>query len=161
QAGAVAGPGAQPRAVPRTGRIMGFVEAQGVQLTDPHLDLPQGTLDRLVAERATSMVTIVGVVADARQRPDVLFPQRPEIYLSYWQNAGRIRDMASVIRTSTTPTVLAEVVRRQVQALDPQQPICRVRDTGEIVANGPGSGRLSLVLLTAFGAVTLMLSIHC
>jgi len=32
----------------RAGRILALVEAQGDHLTDPHLDLPQGTLDLLI-----------------------------------------------------------------------------------------------------------------
>jgi predicted permease len=104
-------------------------------------------------------LTIVGVVVSARQRPDVLLEIRPEIYLPYWQNTGRIRDMALAIRTSTTPSSFTDTVRDQVQALDPQQPIYRVVDMEEIVANGMGPKRLSLVLLSLFGALALFLVI--
>jgi putative ABC transport system permease protein len=102
-------------------------------------------------------LTIVGVVEDARQRPDILFEMRPQIYLAYWQNASRIRDMAIAIRTAGAPAGVAPAIRAHIQALDAQQPIYRVQDMQTLVENGMGPKRLSLVLLTLFGAMALFL----
>jgi predicted permease len=115
---------------------------------------------RLADSSATSQaLTIVGVVADTRQRPDLLYQIRPEIYLPYWQNVGRIRNMALAVRTLSAPSSLAGAVRAQVQALGPQQPVYRIEDMDTIVANGMGPKRLSLVLLGLFAVLALLLVI--
>jgi predicted permease len=115
---------------------------------------------RLADSSATfQALTIVGVVANTRQRPDLLYQIRPEIYLPYWQNVGRIRNMALAVRTVSAPSSLAGAVRAQVQALDPQQPVYRIQDMDTIVANGMGPKRLSLVLLGLFAVLALLLVI--
>jgi len=115
---------------------------------------------RLAGSSATSeALTIVGVVADTRQRPDLLYQIRPEIYLPYGQNVGRIRNMALAVRTLSAPSSLAGAVRAQVQALDSQQPVYRIQDMDTIVANGMGPKRFSLVLLSLFAVLAILLVI--
>jgi putative ABC transport system permease protein len=111
------------------------------------------------SQPGATAVTIVGVVEDARQRPDILFETRPQVYLPYWQNVGRVRDMAVAIRTAGDPSGITPAVRAQVRALDPQQPIYRVQEMQTLVDNGMGPKRLSLVLLSLFSMMALVLVI--
>jgi putative ABC transport system permease protein len=135
-----------PNASPVGHRVsLGFTSSRSGRLAD--------------SSAASQDLTIVGVVADARQRPDLLYQIRPEIYLPYWQNAGRIRNMALAVRTFSTPSSLAGAVRAQIQAPDPQQPVYRIQDMDTIVANGMGPKRLSLVLLGLFAVLALLLVI--
>ena len=123
-----------PNASPLGHRIsLGFSSSRSGRLAD--------------SSSASEPLTIVGVVADTGQRRDLLYQTRPEIYLPYWQNAGRIRNMALAVRTLSAPASLAGAVRAQVQALDPQQPVYRIQDMDTIVANGMGPKRLSVVIL--------------
>src|SRR6185436_907527 len=78
---------------------------------------------------------IVGVVGDIRSRglnrdaqPIVyrIVPQDP------WRNA------TLVVRTSGPPLALAEIVRKAILEIDPEQPVANIRSLEEIVARSLG-----------------------
>jgi predicted permease len=100
-------------------------------------------------------LSIVGVVRDARQRPDLLRDIRPEIDLPLSQSADRIRDMALVVRAPGAGAL--DIVRREVAMLDAQLPVYRVENMEQIVADGHGPRRLALMLLGWFAAMALLL----
>lgn len=106
----------------------------------------------------SSWLTIVGVVADAKQRPDMLRQIRPEFYLPHLQRANISRDMALLVRGSVEPASLTTAVRDQVRSLDPQQPAYEVWTLEEIVARALGPKRLSIFLLSIFGIIALLLA---
>ncbi len=103
----------------------------------------------------SAWLTIVGVVRDARQRPDLLREIRPEINLPLSQSANRIRDMALVVRSPAAGAL--DTVRREVASLDPQLPVHGVQNMLKIVADGHGPRRLALLLLDWFAAMALLL----
>jgi putative ABC transport system permease protein len=104
-------------------------------------------------------LTIVGVVKDARQRPDLLWEIRPEIDLPFLQSADRIRDLAFLVKTPAARAGILERIRGELQALDPDVPAYGFTSMNEIVAAAQGPRRLALVLLALFGGLALLLVI--
>ena len=59
---------------------------------------------------------IVGVVADTRTE-SLSQPAEPEVYLPFWQNGAFSKHL--VVRTASDPNQVANLVRREVHAVDP------------------------------------------
>jgi putative ABC transport system permease protein len=66
--------------------------------------------------------------------------------------------MSLAIHTSSDPRSLAGVVERQVQGLDPDQPVYRIRTMSELMSESMGRRRLSMFLLAIFAGVALALA---
>ena len=100
-------------------------------------------------------VTIVGVVNDVRQgAPDQ--PPLPEFYLSYRLIAGQ--EMSLVVRTAGDPDALADRVVQAIRSVDPTQPVFGVKSMERLLANAEAERRFSLLLLSLFAAIALLLS---
>jgi putative ABC transport system permease protein len=100
-------------------------------------------------------VTIVGVVNDVRQgAPDQ--PALPEFYLSYRLVAGQ--EMSLVVRTVGDPDALAGRVVQSIRSVDPTQPVFGVKSMERLLANAEAERRFSLLLLSLFAAIALLLS---
>jgi ABC-type antimicrobial peptide transport system permease subunit len=56
------------------------------------------------------------------------------------------------------PSLLAEAVRREVRAVDPNEPVFRVRTMDEVVAAALAERRFTMLLLALFAATALALS---
>ncbi|MEO6971734.1 MAG: FtsX-like permease family protein, partial [Chthoniobacterales bacterium] len=63
-----------------------------------------------------------------------------------------------VIRTAGDPAAFATTLRREVQALDKDQPIYNVRTMDGVVADSLGARRVSMQLFTVFAAAALILA---
>ncbi|HKQ60242.1 MAG TPA: ABC transporter permease [Candidatus Polarisedimenticolaceae bacterium] len=100
-------------------------------------------------------LTIVGVVRHVRYRT-LEAPSRAELYWPVAQNPYPFLGIA--IRSSTEPEGLAIAAQRAIQAVDPDQPVFRVRTMEQWVAESVGRRRLALVLLGLFAGVALLLA---
>jgi putative ABC transport system permease protein len=105
-------------------------------------------------------ITVVGVVADVRQMGMDL-PAKAEMYLPFRQvigfNGYKPRDL--VIRTAGDPLQLAPAVRREVHAVDPDQPVSNIATLDEQLDNGTQSRRVGMLLLVAFAALAFLLAV--
>jgi putative ABC transport system permease protein len=100
---------------------------------------------------------IVGVIPNLRQRA-LHLPPEPEIYAPHAQfpTGG----MFLVVRTKhDAPARLATDVRAAVRSLDSDVPIASLRTGPELVYETTSTRRQSLVLLSVFAALALMLSV--
>ncbi len=98
---------------------------------------------------------IVGVVGDARYdsltdaaQPTVYFPT-PELTYSF---------MTFVVRTDGDPASIAPAVRREIAALDPDQPVSDVRTMNEVMAETLGRARFNTLLLGLFAGLATLLA---
>jgi putative ABC transport system permease protein len=66
--------------------------------------------------------------------------------------------MNLVVRTSVEPATLGPAIAREVQAIDPDQPIADVRTMGNIVTRSIGHPRFNTLLLAQFAALALILA---
>ncbi len=102
-------------------------------------------------------LTVVGVVRHVRYRT-LESPSRVELYWPSDQTRFALGSMGLAIHTSSDPRMLAGVVQRAVLALDPDQPVFRIRTMHELVSESMGRRRLSMVLLAIFAGVALALA---
>jgi putative ABC transport system permease protein len=99
--------------------------------------------------------TIVGVVKDIPQRgleseagPDWYFPysRRPSLYACL------------LLRTSGNRMSLASAIRRQISAIDKDQPVMAIRTLNDVIASTTAPRRFNTLLLAIFAAVALTLA---
>jgi putative ABC transport system permease protein len=100
-------------------------------------------------------VTIVGIVGNIRHRALELEPQ-PEHYSPYAQFS--LRSLILTVRSAQDPRGLASAIRREIQSIDPDQPIAHVRTLEQVVSESIAPRRLSVVLLGIFAAIALLLA---
>ena len=102
------------------------------------------------------MREIVGVVGDTKV-DSLEAATIAQLYVPHAQDA-QWNFMALVIRTAGNPVALASAVRREVQALDRDQPVYNVRTMEEVLATSLGTRRVAVQLFTVFAAAALLLS---
>ena len=100
-------------------------------------------------------VNIVGVAGDVRQ----VAPEKPpkeELYLS--SQLFPNQQMSFVVRTAGPPDRLGAAVTKAIQRADPEQPVFGVKPMEEVIADASAERRFSLLLLTLFAGIALILS---
>jgi putative ABC transport system permease protein len=101
-------------------------------------------------------LTIVGVVADTRT--DALTDvAEPEVYLSFWQNSAFSKHL--VLRAASDPRSLADLVRREVRAVDPTAAVEHFTTMAQIRRGSMGTRTFAMRLLIGFGVVATLLSL--
>jgi putative ABC transport system permease protein len=100
-------------------------------------------------------LTIVGIVRGIRHRGLDLDPA-PEYYLPLAQRAES--NMILTVRSRQDPRTLTSAIRREIQSLDPDQPIANVRTLESVTADAIAPRRMSMVLLGAFAGIALLLA---
>jgi putative ABC transport system permease protein len=102
------------------------------------------------------MREIVGVVGDTKTG-SLTGDGGAQIYVPHGQDS-QWNFMGLVIRTAGDPAAFATTLRREVQALDKDQPIYNVRTMDDVVANSLGTRRVSMQLFTVFAIAALLLA---
>jgi putative ABC transport system permease protein len=100
-------------------------------------------------------LTIVGLVGDMRHRGLDLDP-KPEYYLPH--NQRPYRGMILAVRSAQDPRSLTSTIRREISRLDPDLPAANVRTLEQVTADSIAPRRLSVVLISVFAAVALVLA---
>jgi putative ABC transport system permease protein len=98
---------------------------------------------------------IVGVVADTKQYGRDA-DNTSQIYQPYLQRPWG--SMTLIIRTTGNPLKSANAVRREVHALDKDQPVADIQTMEEIVSRSVGDRRFSMLLLTVFAGLAMVLA---
>ena len=112
---------------------------------------PAGVTDTSARE----WIEVVGVVGHTKHE-GLDAEARLQLYLPYRQ-AGRPTLWAAV-RTAGDPERYTNLVRAAVRSVDPDQPISMVRTMDELIALSVGQRRLSMLLLSLFSGVALVLA---
>ncbi|HKP11016.1 MAG TPA: ABC transporter permease [Blastocatellia bacterium] len=97
---------------------------------------------------------IIGVVGDVRHRA-LAFDVYPAMYLPTLS----LPRTNLVVRAAGDPASLAIAVRKEVTAIDPQQPVAAVKTMGQWVSESVAQPRFRTLLLGIFAAVALLLSV--
>ncbi len=100
-------------------------------------------------------IEVVGVVGHSKQEA-LDAEDRVQVYLPYAQQARPVLTVA--VRTAGDPAGYASQVGRAVQSIDPDQPIAAVRSMDELIAQSVGQRRLSMLLLSLFSGLALVLA---
>ena len=101
--------------------------------------------------------TVVGVVKDSTQRSYEL-PATGEVYLPYQQVMFATFMSTIVVRTEGEPTALASVLRKQVWAVNPNQPVVKVETMNELIANSIWRPRFSAWIFSVLSGLSLLLT---
>ncbi len=107
------------------------------------------------SERTPKWVSIVGVVADTKMY-GIANPARLEVYLPFRQSPAS--GMALLVKSSLEPAALVSAIRAAVAAVDKEQPIFSIATMQEVVNASVSSRRLTLILLTLFSGLALVLA---
>ncbi|MGI8995222.1 MAG: ADOP family duplicated permease [Pyrinomonadaceae bacterium] len=98
---------------------------------------------------------IVGVVGDVRYdslideaQPTVYFPH-PELTYPF---------ITLVIRTTSDPAEMSPAVRRELSAIDPDQPVSDVRTMNQVMADTVGRARFNTLLFGLFAGLATLLA---
>jgi putative ABC transport system permease protein len=100
-------------------------------------------------------LTIVGIIRSVRHRGLDLDPA-PEYYLPLAQRAES--SMILTVRSRQDSGPLTSAIRREIQSVDPDQPIANVRTLETVTADSIAPRRMSMVLLGAFAGIALLLA---
>lgn len=109
------------------------------------------------AESKTPWLAVVGVVRNMRTQAHRARFQ-PELYLPYTQYPWLLSPRHLIVRAATDPTGLTAAIRREVEELDRDQPISRIRRMEEIVARPLAHERFAMVLLGVFAGLAVTLA---
>jgi putative ABC transport system permease protein len=99
---------------------------------------------------------IIGVVGDTKAS-SLTGENGPQVYEPHLQDP-QWNFMAMVIRTAGDPAAFATTLRREVQAIDKDQPIYKVRTMDDVVMNSLGTRRVSMQLFAVFAGAALLLA---
>ena len=112
---------------------------------------------RVSFDRGETWFDVVGVVQDVKQR-GLSSETDAQVYtaLSQTQNGlpGRV-----LVRTSGDPLAMAEVVRRAVRAIDPNQPVENVTTLDDLRSRHLATPRLTALLLALFAGLALLVTV--
>ena len=100
-------------------------------------------------------LTIVGIVRSIRHRGLDVDPA-PEYYLPLAQRPQS--SMILAVRSVQDSRGLASAIRREIQSINPDQPIANVRTLENVTADSVAPRRMSMVLLGAFAGIALLLA---
>jgi putative ABC transport system permease protein len=102
----------------------------------------------------TTPIEVVGIVGDIRQSLDDEY--RPGFYRPSLQ--GGPPSFMFVVKTTGNPLAYANSVRREVLAVDRDQPVSAVKTMAAIMEEEEGQRRLVLLLLEVFASAALLLT---
>ena len=106
--------------------------------------------------RAKSLwVTIVGVSGDVRQY-GLANPPVEQVYFSLLQFPGL--STTCLLRTAVDPSRMERLVRADVHAIGPEQPVDHFRTLAEVHAGALAAPRLTAILLAAFAGLALTIT---
>ena len=108
---------------------------------------------RLVTALSDKPYEIIGIVGDIRHR-SLLFQPYAAMYMPTLQSAR----MNVVLRTQGDPLSLVPALRKEVQAIDPEQPIATVRTMEDWVRRSTATPRYRTTLLGLFAALAMILA---
>jgi putative ABC transport system permease protein len=108
-----------------------------------------------LSNKENPWMEVVGVVGHVKNY-GVDEESRVEMYLPYLQNSAG--SLTLLVKTASSPATLAPAVRAAVKAADPELPTFAVRTLEEVVSDRTAQRRLSVILISVFGALALLLA---
>jgi putative ABC transport system permease protein len=105
-------------------------------------------------------LTVVGIVGDLKHY-GLDDETRPELYVSYQQPLTPKFNVSSLflaVRSTAEPTALTTAVRKEVYALDKDQPVADIRTMEQRLYESVAPRRFNMLLLSIFGALAGLLA---
>jgi len=105
--------------------------------------------------RGPDLSEVVGVAADIRNK-GLAEETQAQLYLPFPQLAWG--DMNLLVRTAVPPMSMAQTVRTQVAAVDPDQPVTAVQTVDDLMDGSRAQPRFIMLLLAVFSVTALGLA---
>jgi putative ABC transport system permease protein len=99
--------------------------------------------------------TIVGIVGDIHHQGLDVDP-KPEFYLPHPQRP--YRGMILTVRSEQDSRALTSTLRKEIQSLDPDEPVANVRTLETVAGESIAPRRMSVALLGVFATIALLLA---
>ena len=109
------------------------------------------------SSKETSWRTIVGVVGDSRHASLSETPV-PTAFIAYRQDLESWPRMGFVIKAKTDAASLTSVVRRELAAVDPAQPVYAIEPLENLLHTSVAQRRFIMLLLGSLSAIALILA---
>lgn len=109
----------------------------------------------LIGRTGDRWVTVVGMVGDIRH-DGLDLDGVPHIYPSIYQRSGKA--FGVVIRTSSNPAALSEILAKTVGSVDNQVPVFGVRPMSALMAKSMAERRFSAYLVACLAGFSLLLA---
>jgi predicted permease len=104
-------------------------------------------------------VTVVGVVSDVKNL-GLTRPAAPELYWNYTQAGdSMLRNVTLAVRSRLDAASLTSAVRREVQSVDPGQPVFNVQTMQAVIDSTVSDRRLMMTLIAVLAALSLVLAV--
>lgn len=113
--------------------------------------------ERLTSGSTSSGPTIVGVVKDSSQSSYELSPAG-EVYIPYQQYIFATFMSTIVVRTDGEPTAFAPALRKQVWAVEANQPVVKVETMEQVIVNSIWRPRFSAWIFSVLGGLSVILT---
>ena len=136
------------------GQPVAIVEEMLARRAWPDED-PIGQQLQLGFGRNRFFATVIGVVEHTRVY-DLTRDVREHVYLPHGQRSGRT--MSFAVRSSSDQLSLASGIRNEVWAIDADLPVNDLRPMQAYVKDAMAESRLTLVVMTGFGILALVLA---
>jgi putative ABC transport system permease protein len=107
-------------------------------------------------DQSATWYAVAGIVGDTRHT-SLNSGLRPQVYVHHSQDPSQ--QMAMVLRTVGDPIRLAAPARAAVLALDPNQPVARVRTMTDVLETSVAGRRFHMFLVSVFALLAVMLSV--
>jgi putative ABC transport system permease protein len=139
-----------PDLVPADGQRLAVINETMAERFWPNND-PLGRRIKLVAyEQSAPWHTIIGVVGDTRHS-GLDSALRPQVYVHHAQEPNE--QMAVVLKVAGDPLAVAEPARAAVFALDPKQPVARVRTMDDVIRASVATRRFNMFVVATYAAL--------
>jgi ABC-type antimicrobial peptide transport system permease subunit len=109
----------------------------------------------LIGNNTANPLQVIGVTADVHEH-GLASEAIPELYLP--THSYPLQSIGVVVRTGGDPLSFTNAIRKQVQAIDPDQPVAAVQTMDELLESSVGQQRLTLFLFGGFAFVALVLA---
>jgi predicted permease len=118
---------------------------------------PLGKRVQTAFEGKQTWASIVGVVGDIKQQ-GLRNQTEPEMYRPYMQH-NFLPDMTVMVRSTSDPTALAASIRGAVWSVNKNVPITHLESMDEVVARSISQPRSTMILLSIFAGIGLILGV--
>jgi predicted permease len=151
-----------------------IVRGRGIEAGDTEDRTPVVVINRLAAERYwpdadpidqririggdadAPWLRVVGITEGTVAGNDIENPEAPQIFLPFAQSPAQ--SMVLMARTRGKPAALVDPIRREVTAIDPDQPIDDVRTMSEFIYDLNAVGYALGTLFTVFSLFALVMA---
>jgi len=99
---------------------------------------------------------VVGIVGNIRHK-GIDQPALPEFYLPHAQQPVRL--MSMMARTNQSLAGAEAAIRRELRAIDPEQPVANIRPLRAVIGNSIAPQRLAASFVSIFATVALVLGV--